>query len=211
MSSTKAQQQVFALLGGAPHDTYHWLVDFVRDKVCTPTNNPLEAISDKTLTKHLNALLHGTNNIHGSRSASRRRASAASPLEGEFMPWGCGDASQGGNWKRALEATQRVAEANQWRVGQTLAHLTSLLHTPSPSNRLVTALVEWLLDDELRWDLKDHLLVRCFNGSIQDIPAHWFNTPWRVLDIDQDKLKENALHLCEGNPDKTEELITLVW
>ncbi|HET9411262.1 MAG TPA: hypothetical protein VFO38_00215, partial [Candidatus Saccharimonadales bacterium] len=184
---------------------------FVRDEICTPTSNPLDTISNKTLARHLAALLHGKNDVHCSRSASRRKATKNSPIKGKFMPWGIGDAARAGEWKDALEATQRITEANEWRVGQTLAHFTNLLHTPSPSNRLVTALVRWLLDNELRWDLKDHLLVRCFNGPVRDIPTHWFNTAWRMLNIDQDKLKKEALHLCEGNQDKADELISQLW
>ena len=211
MPLAKAQEQAFDLLGGARVDTPYWLVSFVRDEICTPSGNPLDTISDKTLTKHLKALLHGENDVHCSRSASRRKASKESPIKGKFMPWGIGDAGRAGEWKKALDATQRVAVANEWRVGQTLAYFSDLLRTQSPSNRQVTALVEWLLDDELRWDLKDHLLVHCFNGSVRDIPAHWFNTLWRVLNIDQDKLKNEALHLCEGDQDKADRLIALVW
>jgi hypothetical protein len=209
----KARQQVFDLLAQAPSDTLRALSVFLRTEVCEPTGSKLVDIGDKTLVKHLDGLINGVSSVLPERSARARQASKGTPLAGKRLAWGFGDASRSGEWHGALEAVRRFVEDRStddasWRIGQTVAYLSGLLDK-EPTNRELTALVMWLLDGELRFDLEEHLYYK-LTRSCQVSPNFendWERKPWGELGVSEESLYPFTLALCEGSAAKARQLV----
>lgn len=216
----KSLAQVLELLRRAPNDTTRRLAEFLQKEICEPTHQSLGTISDKTLARHLNAKINGPTR-RGLTSPRANKVVQNSPLRPHVMMWGLGSANRAGEWRRAVNAVECFMLARSitepWSFGRTLTCLNNMLEEESPRNNDLTALVEWLLDGEISFDLKERLhfrLVRSLQHSalehVEEFKRDWFRKPWSDLGIDRQLLIEHALPLCEDNRDKAETMAKML-